>query len=151
MPIESTGHFRNLVAQSTPGSRLPVTVYREGRELQLEIIVGERPHVQALNASIGHEVERLGLDLTNLNFGMAKRLGLPLSTQGVVVIEVLPGSPAEMAGLQSGDVIREVNRKPISSASDFEANLGNRLGIPLVLLVNREGNDLYVVLEQRQE
>jgi serine protease Do len=151
MPIESTGHFRNLVVQSMPGSRLPVAVYREGRELNLEIIIGERPHMQSFEGSIGHEVERLGLDLVELDLGMAKRLGLPLATQGVVVIEVFPGSAAEMAGLQSGDVIREVNRKPIRSASDFEANLEKVVSAPLVLFVHREGNNLYVVLEQRQE
>jgi serine protease Do len=151
MPIESTGHFRNLVAQSIPGSRLPVSIYREGHELNLEIIIGERSHVQSFEESMGHEVERLGLDLAELDLGMAKRLGLPLATQGVVVIEVFPGSPAEMAGLQSGDVIRAVNRKPIRSASDLEANLEKVVSVPLVLFVNREGNNLYVVLEQRRE
>jgi serine protease Do len=151
MSIESTGHFRNLVAQSTPGSQLPVKIYREGRDLNLEIIVGARPQVSALEESIGHEIEQLGLDLTDLDLGMAKRLGLPLATQGVVVIEVLPGSHAEIAGLQSGDVIREINRRPISSARDFEANLAKAVSIPLILLVNRDGNNLYVVLDQRRD
>jgi serine protease Do len=151
MPIESVGHFRNLVAQSLPGSRWPVAVYREGRELHLDIIIGERPHVQSVEEAMGHEVERLGLDLAELDLGMARRLGLPLATQGVVVVEVFPGSPAEMAGLQSGDVIREVNRKPIRSASDFEAGLEKVVNAPLILFVNREGSNLYVVLEQRRE
>jgi serine protease Do len=139
------------VAQSIPGSKLPVAVYREGRELNLEIIIGERPREQSFEEPMRHEAERLGLDLADLDLGIAKKLGLPLAIQGAVVIEVFPGSPAEMAGLQSGDVIREVNRKPIHSASDFEANLEKVVSIPLVLFVNREGSNLYVVLERRRE
>jgi hypothetical protein len=48
-------------------------------------------------------------------------------------------------------VIREVNRRRISSASDFEANLVKVRNSALVLLVNREGNNLYLVLEKRRE
>jgi serine protease Do len=150
-PIVSTGHFRNQVSQSKPGSRLPLTLYREGREIQVEVIIGERLPEQPMEESLGHEVDRLGMELIDLDIGLAKRLGLPISAQGVVVIEVLPGSPAEMGGVQAGDVIREVNRRRISSASDFEAHLGKVVSSSLVLLVNREGNDVYLVVEKRRE
>jgi serine protease Do len=151
LPLESPGHFRNLVAQSAPGSPLALTVYRQGRELHLEGTIGERPHTQLLEETMGREIERLGMELTDLDLGLAKRLGLPIATQGVVVIEVLPGSPAEVAGLQSGDVISEVNRKRIHSATDFEASIAKAKANPFVLLVNREGSNVYVVLEQRRE
>jgi serine protease Do len=147
-PIESPGHFRNQVGQSRPGSRLPLTLYREGREIQIEVIIGEQLHGQPTDESPGHEVDWLGMELIDLDIGLAKRLGLPIAAQGVVVTEVLPGSPAETGGVQAGDVIREVNRRRISSASDFEANLGKAGRSTLVLLVNREGNDVYLVLEK---
>jgi serine protease Do len=150
LALESTGHFRNLVAQSTPGIQLSLTVYRQGREQQVEVIVGEQPPTQLLDETMGHEIERLGMELTELDLGLAKRLGLPIATQGVVVIEVLPGSPAEIAGLQAGDVICEVNRKRISSTRDFEANIGITTGASLILLINREGSEVYVVLEERR-
>jgi serine protease Do len=102
MPVESPGHFRNQVGQSRPGSRLPLTVYCEGREIQVEVIIGERSPGQPIEESLGHEVDRLGMELIDLDIGLAKRLGLPVAAQGVVVIEVLPGSPAEMGGYKLG-------------------------------------------------
>jgi serine protease Do len=125
-----------------------LTLYREGREIQIEVIIGEQLHGQPTEESPGHEVDWLGMELIDLDIGLAKRLGLPIAAQGVVVTEVLPGSPAETGGVQAGDVIREVNRRRISSASDFEANLGKAGRSTLVLLVNREGNDVYLVLEK---
>jgi serine protease Do len=101
-PIESTEHFHNQVGQSRPGSRLPLTVYCEGREIQVEVIIGERSPGQPIEESLGHEVDRLGMELIDLDIGLAKRLGLPVAAQGVVVIEVLPGSPAEMGEYKLG-------------------------------------------------
>jgi serine protease Do len=148
-PIDDVGRFRNLVAQSTPGSRLLLTVYRDGREQKLEVQVGERLEPARQDEALGAEGSRLGMELVDLDLVLTRRLGLPLSAQGAVVVEVLPGSPAEAAGLQSGDVIQEVNRQPVKSVQDIERSLETRGNLPLVLFVHRDGATVYLVLEPR--
>jgi S1-C subfamily serine protease len=89
------------------------------------------------------------MELTDLDLTLTKRLGLPQSAQGAVVIEVLPGSPAEMAGLQSGDVIQEVNRQPVNSTKDFERAVEQTSGQAMILFVNRAGATVYLVVEPK--
>jgi serine protease Do len=148
-PADDVGRFRNLVAQSTPGSRLGLTVHRDGKEHRIEVTVGERTHPALLEDSGATESTVLGMELVNLDLALTRRLGLPLSAQGAVVIEVLPGSVSEGAGLQSGDVIYEVNRQPVRSVSDFGRLVEQGRKQPLLLFVNREGSTIYLVLELR--
>jgi serine protease Do len=64
------------------------------------------------------------------------------------VTDVMPGGPAAEAGLRPGDVIQEVNRKPVRSAQDFARELQQARGRDVVLLVNRGGSTAYAVLER---
>ena len=61
-----------------------------------------------------------GVSVEDLDAQSSKELGLPANAQGVVVTNVDPASPAAEAGLRRGDVIQEVNRKPVKNTSDFE-------------------------------
>jgi len=63
----------------------------------------------------------------------------------VVVTEVSPGSAAARAGLQRGDVIQEVNRKPVKNVAEFEAAVSNSKDGTL-LLVNRDGHTTFVAI-----
>lgn len=81
----------------------------------------------------------LGLSVQDLTPQIAQGLGLKESA-GVVVTRVEPESPAAEAGLQSGDVIREVNRKPVKNADDFVRKLEKAKGQDTVLLSIQRGN-----------
>jgi len=75
----------------------------------------------------------------------AKRLGVDHGSKGVVVTNVQPGSSADRAGLARGDVIREVNKKAISSIDDYEriaASLPE--GQAALLLIERRGAPLFL-------
>jgi serine protease Do len=74
---------------------------------------------------------------------MARELKLPAGAAGVVVSEVSPASGAASAGLQRGDVIQEVNRRPVKNVAEFEAAVRNSKDGTL-LLVNRDGHTIYV-------
>jgi serine protease Do len=63
--------------------------------------------------------------------------------------DVAPASPASEPGLHSGDVIVEVNHKPVSNISQFQDAMRAESGRPALLLVNRHGNDLFVALASR--
>ena len=62
----------------------------------------------------------IGISMTELNEGLAKSLGLPSNTKGVVVAQVLPGSPADKAGLEQGDVIQRINGTKVSTAKKIQ-------------------------------
>jgi serine protease Do len=70
---------------------------------------------------------------------------LPANATGVVVTNVDPASKAADSGLRRGDVIQEVNHKPVRSTSDFESAMRNASDATL-LLVNRQGNTMYLAV-----
>ena len=74
---------------------------------------------------------------------LARELKVPARTAGVVVTEVASGSKAAESGLRRGDVIQEVNRKPVENKEQFDAAM-RRSGENPLLLVNRQGNTLFV-------
>jgi serine protease Do len=84
-----------------------------------------------------------GVSVENLTSQIARQLKLPASAAGVVVNEVSPASAAASAGLRQGDVIQEVNRKPVRNVAEFEAAVRNSKEGTL-LLVNRDGHTIYV-------
>ena len=94
-----------------------VKLSREGKVMDRSLKVGEMDEkVDRAETPSSHK--SLGIAVQDLTPEIAQGLGLKKAT-GVVVTQVEPGSPAAEAGLQTGDVIREVNRKPVKNADDF--------------------------------
>jgi serine protease Do len=148
-PVEDAGHFRNQVALTTPGARVRLTVVRQGRERALEVRVGELPEQRpAASRAVRETPDPLGLTVADLTPEGAARLGLPPGTRGALVTEVMPGGLAAEAGLRPGDVILEVNRRPVRSAREFVEAVRQSGRADLVLLVNRGGSTAFVLIER---
>jgi serine protease Do len=147
-PVDDVGRFRNLVAGTAPGTTLKLTLLRAGREQTLDVTVGEAPDRAPAVAAEPGASRRPGLSVTDVTPDVAKKLGLPPSLKGALVTEVIPGGPAAEAGLRPGDVIQEVNRKPIRSAEDFAREVEQARGRDVVVLVNRGGSTAYAVIER---
>jgi serine protease Do len=147
-PIDDVGRFRNLVAGTAPGTTLRLTVLRDGREQTLDVAVGEMPERGPATAAPPGAPERPGLSVTDVTPEVAKKLGLPPGLAGALVTEVIPGGPAAEAGLRPGDVIQEVNRKPVRSAQEFARAVARARGRDIVVLVNRGGSTAYAVIER---
>jgi serine protease Do len=89
----------------------------------------------------------LGITVQNLTPEIAQELGLKKS-QGVVVTKVETGSPADEAGLQEGDIIRQINRKPVKNADDFIEQTAKAKGQDNILLYIQRGNShLYAAVK----
>ena len=71
------------------------------------------------------------------------RAGLPDDAQGLMVQSV---SPTASAGIQQGDVIAEVNREPVQDVDDLRAALRSSADRPVLLLVNRDGRNIFVTV-----
>jgi serine protease Do len=90
---------------------------------------------------------RLGIAVTELVPEIRQELELPPDTKGIVIADVQEGSAAAEAGLLPGDVIQEVDRKPIQNVSQFQAQLAARGKDPLLMRVNRGGRTLFVAIK----
>ncbi len=121
--------------------------------MQLAVKVGELPSDQtAANAttpagSVQPAQGKWGLKLEDLTPQLAGRLNLK-SEKGVAVVGVKPGSTAEEAGVQTGDIILEVNRQPVTSVQEAVKTLdGSQDKNHLLLYVQRGASKLYVPLD----
>jgi serine protease Do len=146
-PVSDANELRMSVSMMAPGTAVNLKVLREGADRNLTATLGELPNEQATaeKGSGENNSELSGISVQNLNANLAQQLGVPAGTAGVVVTKVDPSSAAADAGLQRGDVIQEVNRKPVHDASDFAAAMRNAKDQTL-LLVNRQGNTIYVAV-----
>ena len=85
--------------------------------------------------------------VTRLTPDLAKQLGVP-DTAGLAVGGVKDGSPAAEAGLRSGDVIVQVNQKPVATIAELRQALATRkAGEPTLLLIHRRDASLFVAIQ----
>lgn len=113
--------LQGQVLGTTVGDQVSLIVMRDGHNVTVEAVIREkniRPQVAQANA-MRQEGPLAGVAVQNLNGRIAEQLGLEQEVNGVVVMEITPGSDAERAGLAQGDVISEINRKSIRSEKDF--------------------------------
>jgi serine protease Do len=144
--VEDGVALQRLVTKTSVGTKVPLKVIREGRELEMTVRIGEQPEETKVAKVEKAEADSAlsGLAVEDLDQETAKELGLN-GKRGVVVTGVAPDSGAEKAGLLPGDVIREINRQPIKSMKDFEKVSSDvKKGGNLLILVNRRGNSLFL-------
>ncbi len=135
------------VSQMSPGTAVKLGVVRDGKPLSLSLTVGQY-HAKSEEANnegdSGDQKGKIGLAVADLDDQARQQLNIPVHVRGVVVQQVRPASPAEDAGIQPGDVIMEVNRKPAQSASEFVNQVHQGpAGKDLLLLVWSKGNASY--------
>jgi serine protease Do len=113
--------LQGQVVGTVVGNQISLVVMREGEKMTLRPVIREqnKPTQVARANPMKHDGPFAGVAVQDLDGRIAKQLGLAEEVSGVVVMEVMPGSYAERAGLAQGDVISEINRKPVSSERDF--------------------------------
>jgi serine protease Do len=89
----------------------------------------------------------LGIAVAPLTPELATRLGVAKDARGLVVQEVDPDGRAADAGIQAGDVILEVNRQAVTSVDDLRAAVKRTTDKPALLLINRQGADVFVTVK----
>jgi len=146
-PVANSNDLRMTVSMMQPGTDVNLRVARNGAERDLTVHLGELPgETASLKPENGGSHSSLsGVDVQNITPDTAQNLGIPSSTQGVVVTNVDPASHAADAGLQPGDVIQQVNRKPVKNTSEFEQALRGSNQENL-LLVNRNGSTMFLAV-----
>jgi serine protease Do len=132
----------------TPGTKISLGVISNGKPMTLNLTVGEynaSNEVATSDEGNGAQHGKLGIEVSDLTPDMRQQNNIPDQVHGVIVQNVRPGSPAEDAGIQPGNVILEINRKPAVSANQF-ANEVHQSGHDVLLLVWSKGNASFVTI-----
>jgi serine protease Do len=146
--VTERNQLRMQVSLMNPDQNVRLKVFRNGQNLDMTVRLSEMPGEKVAKAgaqSEDRDASLQGVSVEDLDVRTARQLGLPASTRGVVVTEVDPASQAASAGLKEGDVIQQVNRQPVASASDFASAVKKSSGASL-LLVNRAGNEMFLAV-----
>ena len=150
-PIPSRDELVQTVMALAPGTTVPVTVLRDKQRQTLNVTIGEIDLEQengqradadpsAQGASTG-----FGMTLGGLTADRARRLGVPSGTSGAVITDVDQAGAAARAGLRPGDVILQVNRQAVASASEASKLLQEvRSGGTALVLVWRQNQELFI-------
>jgi serine protease Do len=133
-----------IVASTPVGKAVTIKLIRNGKVLDRQMKVGEMEEKVEVAKAPSHK--SLGITVQNLTPEIARGLGLKNYT-GVVVTRVEPGSPAADAGIQTGDVVQEVNRKAVKNVEDFVQKVNKAKGQDNVLLLIQRGqNNLFAAV-----
>jgi serine protease Do len=150
-PVSDSNQLRLMVSMMAPGTTTTLKVLRNGAEQDFSATLSElRNQAESRDGGSRDSGDVLeGISVDELTPDMASELRLPSGTKGVVVTQVDQSGPAAEIGLHRGDVIQEVNRKPVANVADFETAARQADKESVLLLVNRKGSTFYVVAGAR--
>ena len=152
--VNDAGELQVLVGQKQPGTKIELSVLRDGKTMTMPVTLeelGSRNAEGNSNSGEGTGKMRWGIGLGNLTPEVRDQLQAPHDIHGAVIEQVQPGSPADNAGLQQGDIILEVNRHKVQSASDVQQSLSSvPKGQDALLLVWSNGGNSFRVLHSQE-
>ncbi|HVB85666.1 MAG TPA: DegQ family serine endoprotease [Candidatus Dormibacteraeota bacterium] len=152
-PVDTGNQLQLQISQSSPGTTVKLTVWRDGKTQEIPVILGTLPENAGQNNNNNNEQGQQGpgvmkgVQVENLTPSISNQLNLPSTTRGVVVDSVDPNSDAAAAGVQQGDVIQEVNHKPVSNVQEYQQALSAAGNQAVLLLINHQGITNYVVVQ----
>jgi len=151
--VEDVRTLRNAVAATAPGTKVEVTVLRDGKEKTLAAKLGElkggEGEEEATPADGEANATTLGITVETLTADAAKQFNLDKDDKGAIVREVGQDSPAAQAGLQVGDLVTEVNRQKVANAGEFSAALkAAKSKESILMLVKRGGASRFVIVKR---
>lgn len=158
-PIRDSRALTLQVSQTSPGTKVVLKVLREGERRKVDVLLKEFPDSLAANEDkkdSKEEVDALnGVTVADLDRGSRNRYGIPSEIKGAIVVKIEEDSPAAEGGLRVGDVVREMNRKPVTTA-DEAVELSEKIKDQTVLLRvwtpdgNGRGSNRYVVVQEEK-
>ncbi len=150
--VSDAGQLQVEVGQTAPGTTIKLDVIRNGKDMTVPVTLeamGKRDESTVASGENGKP--RWGIGLSDLTPDVRQQLQAPSEVHGAVVDNVVPGSPADIAGLERGDIIVSVNRKPVHSANDVKQALSSvPKGQDALVLVWSQGGNTFRVLHPDQ-
>ncbi len=152
--VNDTRDLVRRVGNAEVGREVTLGVFREGDDLEVNVVLGRREAAEGMSAPQApapepNVVDMLGLSLSTLSDSLRDELGLPAGMDGLAITDVDEASEAWTKGLRPGDVITEAGQRPVASVGDFEAQIEQALEAgrrSLLLLIRRDGEPRFVAL-----
>jgi serine protease Do len=148
--VNDAGELQVEVGQRSPGTTVHLGVMRDGKSMSIPVTLqeaGKRYGQSEESARAEHGKPRWGLGLTDITPDVRQQIQAPHDVEGAVIEQVQPGSAADNAGLQPGEVIVEVDRKPVRNATEVRQALSSiPKGKDALLLVWANGGNTFRVL-----
>jgi serine protease Do len=145
--ISASRDLSRVIANSPIGEKIPFTLLRDGKKRVVNVELIQRPDTSQTAVTRTPEGNgKLGLRVAELSPETATRLGFPETEKGLVVAGVEPGSKGAAAGIQKGDVIKEINHSSVQTVTELKKKVEKAdAGDTLEFLVKRAGAGLLVV------
>ncbi len=149
-PVNSVSRLRNVISLAGVGTKVELTILRDGKKLTKKVELGELPEDTSGDKEEngeGKSSENLeGVKVRDLTDALRERLDLPEDVDGVVVVDVDRTSNAYNRGLRDGDVIVEVAREPVRSVKDYKRLLKKNPDRPVLLKIRRQDRALLMAI-----
>jgi serine protease Do len=149
-PVSTGRELSAAVAGMPIGKQVPVRLLRDGKEQTVGVTLAERKDVEPKAQGQVPDTDELGIRAVDITPETARRAGIDEKEKGVLLVAVQPGGKADRAGLRQGDVVKEVNRRPIHSVAELKAEYGKaKAGAEVQLLVKRRESGFAVLKIQK--
>jgi Do/DeqQ family serine protease len=151
-PLHDFNSLRNRVAEAGPGSPAELVIVRDGAEKKVSVKLDEaNPEKLARNDGRAEpdgadDKTALGVSVAPLTPELAEQFKAPKDAHGLLVQGVNPDGRAASAGIQQGDIIQSVNRQSVKTVEDLRSALKGSGDKPLLVLINRQGNNVFVTV-----
>jgi len=151
--VKDSRHLKLQVAQTAPGTSVSVKVLRDGKTKSFDVTVKELPGSELASKKNSDDAENStdalhGVAVGDIDVATKQQLKLPDNMKGAVITQVDPNSAAYESGLREGDVILEINRKPVKNAEDAVQLTDNVKDKRTLLRVWSKGGSRYVVVDE---
>jgi serine protease Do len=144
--VDDVSDLTTMAAVAEPGTEVKVKLIHDGKPVDVKVRLTEFPDEEVAAEESDSAEEELGLGVKELNPQIARRFNLD-ADKGVIVTDVLDGSPADDAGLRPGDIILEIDKNHISDLSQYSSAVSKaKPGGTVLILVKRGDNTIYAAL-----
>ena len=152
--VENASALQVAVSEMRPGNAIELGILRDGKPETIKVTVGQYHSGTEVGQNSGADTQqhgKIGISVDNLSPDVRSQLNIPSNVKGAAIQSVRPGSPADDAGLAPGDVILEVDRKPVQDANSLVSQLRSvPSGKDILLLVWSHGGASYRVVHPEQ-
>ncbi len=141
-PVEDSRELSRLIAGLPVGDKVKVRLIRDGKTKTVTVTLAKREDEKLAQREIsgGGDGDRLGMRLGSVDEATARRFGFDRNESGALVMGVDPDGKAAKAGIRPGDLVKELNHKPVASPQELADAVGELdENTPLELLIKRPG------------
>ncbi len=147
-PLSDVAELRNKIAMTPPGSKVNLGLIRDGKKENITVNIGLQPDNMGLSSTTkpqSNSLSQFGLSLQNLTPELAEQFGYE-QNQGILIADVERNSPAGRVGLKAGQLVEEINRKPVRNLADLKNIIKDSKQNQVLLRIRSGNSSQYIVL-----